>query len=57
MSFDKILALTKTIVIIYIKLPMKNETISQTMLMEKHQRITLFFSDEFEVRNDEVRKC
>ena len=47
MSVDKVLALAETIVTLYIKLPKNKETISKTMLMERHQRIAALFSDEF----------
>ena len=47
MSVDKVLALAETIVTLYIKLPKNKETISRTMLMERHQRIAPLFSDEF----------
>ena len=47
MSVDKVLALAETIVTLYIKLPKNKETISKTMLMERHQRIAPLFSDDF----------
>ena len=43
MSVDKVLALAQTIVTIQINLPQNKETISKTMLMKRHQRITSLY--------------
>lgn len=56
MSVDKVLALAKTITAIQIKLPLNKEVYTQTMLMERHQKIVKLFDEDFGWRNDEVRK-
>lgn len=47
MSVDKVLALAQSIVTIQITLPQNKQTISRTMLMERHQCIAPLFSDDF----------
>ena len=56
MNIDKVLALAQTIVPIQMTLPKNKQVINRTMLMKRHQRIAPLFSDEFEVRIDEVRR-
>ena len=46
-SVDKVLALAKTITIIQIKLPLNKEVYTQTMLMERHQKIAKLFDEDF----------
>ncbi len=48
MSVDKVLVLlAQTIVTIQLSLPQSKTTITQNMLMKRHQRITPLFSEEF----------
>ena len=47
LSVDKALALAQTVTTIQIKLPKNKETISKTMLMERHQRIAKLFDENF----------
>ena len=47
MSVDKVLELAQTIVTIQMTLPQNKQTITRTMLMKRHQRITPLFSDDF----------
>ena len=47
MSVDKVLALAKTITTIQIKLPLNKDVYTQTMLMERHQKIAKLFDEDF----------
>ena len=47
MSVDKVLALAKTITTIQIKLPLNKDVYTQTMLMERHQKIAKLFDENF----------
>ena len=49
MSVDNVLVLAEIIMTFYIKLPKNKETISKTMLMERHQWIAPLFSDDLGV--------
>ena len=45
MSVDKVLALAKTITTIQIKLPLNKDIHTQTMLIDRHQKIAKLFPD------------
>ena len=47
MSVDKVLALSKTITTIQIKLPLNKAVYTKTMLMARHQRIAKLFDEDF----------
>ena len=47
MSVDKVLALAKTITTIQIKLPLNKDISTQTMLMDRHQKIATLFDENF----------
>ena len=47
MSVDKVLALSKTITTIQIKLPLNKDVYTRTMVMERHQRIAKLFDEDF----------
>ena len=47
MSVDKVLALAKTITTIQIKLPLNKDIYTQTMLMDRHQKIAKLFDENF----------
>ena len=47
MSVDKVLALAKTITTIQIKLPPNKDVYTQTMLMDRHQKIAKLFDENF----------
>ena len=47
MSVNKVLELAKTIVTIQMTLPQNKQTINRTMLMKRHQRIAILFSEKF----------
>ena len=47
LSVDKVLALAKTVTTIQIELPMNKETITKTLIMERHKVIEKLFSDDF----------
>ena len=47
MSVDKVLELARTIVTIQMTLPQSGKTITQTMLMKRHQSIAPLFQDDF----------
>lgn len=47
MSVDKVLALSKTITTIQIKLPLNRDVYTKTMLMARHQRIAKLFDEDF----------
>ena len=47
MSVDKVLALAKTITTIQIKLPLNKDVYTQTMLMDRHQKIAKLFDENF----------
>ena len=47
MSVDKVLALAKTITTIQIKLPLNKDIYTQTMLMDRHQKIAKLFDEDF----------
>ena len=49
MSIDKVLALAKTITTIQIKLPLNKGILTQTMLMDRHQKITKLFDEKIGV--------
>lgn len=47
MSVDKVLALSKTITTIQVKLPLNKAVYTKTMLMARHQRIAKLFDEDF----------
>lgn len=47
LSVDKVLALAETVTTIQIKLPQNKDTISKTMIMQRHQRIAKLFDEDF----------
>ena len=47
MSVDKVLALSKTITTIRIKLPLNKDIYTQTLLMARHQKIAKLFDENF----------
>ena len=46
-SVDKVLALAKNITTIQIKLPLNKDVYTQTMLMERQQKIAKLFDENF----------
>ena len=49
MSIDKVLALAKAITTIQIKLPLNKGILTQTMLMDRHQKITKLLDEKIGV--------
>ena len=47
LSVDKTLALAKTVTTIQIELPISKETVTKTLIMERHKVIEKLFSDDF----------
>ena len=47
MSIDIVLALAATVTTIQVELPLNKETLTKTMLMQRHQRITKLFDEDF----------
>ena len=47
LSVDKVLSLAKTVTTIQIELPKNKETVTKTLIMERHKVIEKLFSDDF----------
>jgi uncharacterized membrane protein len=47
MSVDKVLAMAKTITTIEINLPKNKDTMSKTLIMNRHKKIAPLFDDDF----------
>ena len=49
LSVDRVLALAQTVTTIQFTLPLNKDTISKTMLLDRHRRIAKLFDEKFRV--------